>query len=121
MPTTNSTMVDLLLSDDHVSIQDIKQRKLYRKYSSLILCTYTIRVITKLPNVRTFKRVIDLSFYKLHRVGSTNVKYNIYTEGKKKCKVNIVGDLILFIQMFLSILIYKDKNTNLINKFVKFH
>ena len=45
----------------------------------------------------------------------------IYTEGKKKRRVNILGDLILFIRMFFSILIYKDKNTNLINKFSKFH
>ena len=44
-----------------------------------------------------------------------------YTEGKKKRRVNILGDLILFIRMFFSILIYKDKNTNLINKFLKFH
>jgi hypothetical protein len=43
------------------------------------------------------------------------------TEGKKKRRVNILGDLILFIQMFFSMLIYKDKNTNLINKFLKFH
>ena len=41
---------------------------------------------------------------------------NIYTEGKKERRVNILGDLI-FIRMFFSILIYKDKNTNLINKF----
>jgi hypothetical protein len=44
-----------------------------------------------------------------------------YTEGKKKRRVNILGDLILFIRMFFSMLIYKDKNTNLINKFLKFH
>ena len=42
---------------------------------------------------------------------------DIYTEGKKKCRVNILSDLILFIRRFFSILIYKDKNTNLINKF----
>jgi hypothetical protein len=56
-----------------------------------------------------------------------NVKnYIIYfieyiTEGKKKCRVNILGELILFIRMFFSILIYKDENTNLINKFFKLH
>jgi hypothetical protein len=43
------------------------------------------------------------------------------SEGKKKRRVNILGDLILFIRMFFSILIYMDKNTNLINKFLKFH
>ena len=43
------------------------------------------------------------------------------TEGKKKRRVNILGGLILFIRMFFSILIYKDKNTNLINRFLKFH
>jgi hypothetical protein len=42
-------------------------------------------------------------------------------EGKKKRRVNITGDLILFIRIFFSILISKDKNTNLINKFLKFH
>ena len=47
--------------------------------------------------------------------------FNIYTEGKRKRRVNILGDLNLFIRMFFSVLIYKDKNTNLINKFLKFH
>ena len=37
----------------------------------------------------------------------------IYTEGKKKRRVNILGDLILFIRMFFTILINNDKNTNL--------
>jgi len=41
----------------------------------------------------------------------------LYTDGKKKRMVNILCDLILFIRMFFSILIYKDKNTNLINIF----
>ena len=41
-------------------------------------------------------------------------------KGKKR-RVNILGNLILFILMFFSILIYKDKNKNLINKFLKFH
>ena len=39
-------------------------------------------------------------------------KSYIYTEGKMKRRVNSLGDLILFIRMFFSILIhfvYKDK------------
>ena len=42
-----------------------------------------------------------------------------YTEGEKKRRVNILGDLISFFRKQFPI--YKDKNTNLINKFLKFH
>jgi hypothetical protein len=44
-----------------------------------------------------------------------------YTEGEKKRRVNILGDLISFFRKQYPILIYKDKHTNLINKFLKFH
>jgi len=48
-------------------------------------------------------------------------QYLYILKGKKKRRVNILGDLILFFEYFFSsILIYKGKNTNLINKFLKF-
>jgi hypothetical protein len=84
-------------------------------YILIPLCSFP--AFTKKKNSEnTWPNETNVSYY-CHWI----CPFQKYTEGKKKRRVNILDDLILFIRMFFSILIYKDKNTNLINKFLKFH